>query len=1061
MVLFIDQFEELLGYPEDHPANRFLVDLRTALDPPRGTYLTVATLRSDFLATFQKHPALRGLPFQSLSLGPMTVDGLTEIIERPAALAGMDMEQGLVQALLRDTETEDALPLLAFTLRELYELAKEDRRLGVERYRQQLGGLRGAVAKAADAVLASETLDEAEEDDLRGAFLSMVRLDEEGHFARRAAGWKQLPKGAHTWLERFVQARLLVAGGSDSERTVEVAHEALFRAWDKLASWLDENREALILRQELGQAVRQWEQGDRAEEDLWRGGRLGRALELRDRSFDRRRVRRTGTLIPGRLPMAAEELEFLSLAAKAEHRMQLRRRRRRRAVVIAALLVAAVMSLLFVQARRERFKARTQTLAAQARGEQPDRLDRALLLSLEVDRRGAELEARRLLYEGLESSPRLETLLHRHRDDVRAVAWSPDGRLLASASGTEPTLLLWDVESERPTGRPLAGTSAGMWGIAFSPDGQRLAAGTADGAVLVWDVYAPPGEPMRLVDESRPAGEVYAVAWSPDGRVVAAARADQKIQLWDLAEQGAGAAMFAGAEDYLKSLAWSPAGDELAAGGMDKKVRRWDVATGQQIAALRPSHGQGVMSVAYSPDGALLASGSLDGTVALWDRAAGERAGQPLDSLIGPVASVAWSADSRILAVGSTKGRLALWDVPRRRLIAPTAGGQAGALLGVTWSPDDSRLASGNGRVVALWRADGGPRLGQLVDLGATEVRNLAVSPDGTALAAVGRDPIRQDLGIRVWDLARGEGRAVIQGAPRRPPVLAWSADGRALLTAGVDRTVRRWEISTGRALLEQQAEDLGSGRLSSLAWSPRGARLAAGGRDGSVAVWNAAGSVPLIAPVGSGESRITVLAWDAAGSRLAAGAADGSIRVWSQSSSLAPGTLFSGHVGSIYGLAWSPDGRTLASAARDKSVRLWDAASGAPADEPFTDFVDFVTRLAWSPDGRSLAMATNKDWKVQIRDVAARVIWAGPFSGHGDTVSGLWFAADGTTLISVSVEGTLRRWDVDPASWRRRVCRVANRSLSEDEWQRYLYDAAYRKACVGDLETNDLPTQQ
>ena len=242
VILVIDQFEELLGHPEDHPASRFLALLRASIERPHSPLLIIGTMRSDFLGQFQKNPILLDIRYETLSLGPMSSDDIAQIIEKPAEVASIDLVPGLVQALIEDAATEDALPLLAFTLRELYERYGNDKLLEVERYRNTLGGLRGAVAKAADDVLRSQPVGPAGEAQLRAAFLAMVRVTEDGNYTRRPARWDDLPAQIHPLLEKFVQARLLVSGGDGEARTLELAHEALLRSWDPLRYWLERER---------------------------------------------------------------------------------------------------------------------------------------------------------------------------------------------------------------------------------------------------------------------------------------------------------------------------------------------------------------------------------------------------------------------------------------------------------------------------------------------------------------------------------------------------------------------------------------------------------------------------------------------------------------------------------------------------------------------------------------------------------------------------------------------------------------------------------------------------
>src|SRR6185503_1367673 len=210
--------------------------------------VAVFTLRSDFLGPFQQTGIAQALEFADLRVGPMPPDQLIEVIEGPARVAGFELEPALVQSLIRDADTEDSLPLLAFTLRELYERGGGDGRLEMREYRE-LGGLEGSLARVAESVFHENS--EGLETELRTAFLSMVRLNDDGQYSRRPASWNELPARVHPLLESFINARLLVARDVAGERIVEVAHEALFRAWDRLKEWLDENRADLFRRELL------------------------------------------------------------------------------------------------------------------------------------------------------------------------------------------------------------------------------------------------------------------------------------------------------------------------------------------------------------------------------------------------------------------------------------------------------------------------------------------------------------------------------------------------------------------------------------------------------------------------------------------------------------------------------------------------------------------------------------------------------------------------------------------------------------------------------------------
>ena len=276
VLLIVDQTEELLGYGRGEEADRFLRLLRAALEAGGARLMALATMRSDFLGEFQTQRSLVDLAYETVTVGPISARNLPPIIERPAEVAGIELGPGLVATLLQDAETEDALPLLAFTLRELYERYGADRRLELGEY-QQLGGLEGSVRRAADGVIEAARPSEVELEELRGAFVpAMVRINEEGQYARRRALRDDLPPRVQDLLQRFVDARLLVADRDEAgQDTLEVAHEALLRAWPRLRGWLEEDQDNLRLRETVRRAAEEWDQRGRGADWLdHRGSRL-------------------------------------------------------------------------------------------------------------------------------------------------------------------------------------------------------------------------------------------------------------------------------------------------------------------------------------------------------------------------------------------------------------------------------------------------------------------------------------------------------------------------------------------------------------------------------------------------------------------------------------------------------------------------------------------------------------------------------------------------------------------------------------------------------------------
>jgi hypothetical protein len=254
LLLTIDQAEELFGYSLPEAATRFLRLLRAALEAADRRLMAVATLRSDFLGEFQSHPALQDseyphhFRYRAVPVDPMPLRNFPAIIQSPARLAGVQLDDGLVEAIVHDTGTRDALPLLAFTLRRLYERYGGDGHLSVDEY-ESLGRLEGAIREEAQRVIAEADPLPEDLEALHAAFVpSMVRINAEGGYARRRALFDDLSRPALPLLRRFVDARLLVTDRDPQGReTIEVAHEALLRTWPLLGGWLAEDRDKLRL----------------------------------------------------------------------------------------------------------------------------------------------------------------------------------------------------------------------------------------------------------------------------------------------------------------------------------------------------------------------------------------------------------------------------------------------------------------------------------------------------------------------------------------------------------------------------------------------------------------------------------------------------------------------------------------------------------------------------------------------------------------------------------------------------------------------------------------------
>jgi eukaryotic-like serine/threonine-protein kinase len=588
--------------------------------------------------------------------------------------------------------------------------------------------------------------------------------------------------------------------------------------------------------------------------------------------------------------------------------------------------------------------------------------------------------------------------LEGHTDRIWSVAFSPNGRRLASAS-EDKTIRLWDVARER---EPLIlHHQERVFGVAFSPDGKSLASAGEDGRVITWDTAS--GQMVVTLAGHR--GWVWSVAFSPDGKWLASGGQDGMVVIWDLASKRPSWSL-KGHHGIVRSVAFSPDGKRLASAG-DSMIRLWDAASGRQTGTLS-AHTWDVYSLAFSPDGKRLASASWDRTVRVWEVASGRQ----LLFLYGHadrVFAVAFSPDGKRLASAGFDRRIKIWDASNGRLLFILRG-HTGWIGSVAFSPDGLRLASaGLEGTVKLW--DPISDWENLTLNGHRDViESVAFSPDGKQLASAANDRT-----IRLWDPASGLPLPLLfEGHTNEVWSIAFSSDGKRLVSASTDQTVRVWDAETGQQLLKLDGP---GGRVWSAAFSPDGGRVAAGGEDQGVCVWEAASGRKLLT-LRLHTGGVRGVAFSPDGKRLASGGADKLVKVWDAATGQELLSL-KGHTDQVNSVAFSPDGKRLASASSDRTVRLWDTASGELSLE-LIGHSEAVVCIAFSPDGKRLASAgdyqTIKLWDVVSGQETASL------KGHTHSVTSVAFSPDGRRLASGSIDQTVRVWDARPWTPRLRL---------------------------------------
>ncbi|KAL5483113.1 hypothetical protein ACEPAI_8342 [Sanghuangporus weigelae] len=588
-----------------------------------------------------------------------------------------------------------------------------------------------------------------------------------------------------------------------------------------------------------------------------------------------------------------------------------------------------------------------------------------------------------------------------HGSYVNSVVFSPDGNRIASGSA-DHTILVWDADAGQVVSGPFKGHTGEVNSVAFSSDGKRVASGSCDSTIRLWDVDS--GDVLGLLEGHTSC--VSSVAFSPTGKRIASGSADKTIRVWDAESGKAAADPFEGHTDQVNSVEFSPDGKCIASCSDDTSVRVCDAESGKLVPGLFQRYNARIYSVALAPDGKCIAlcSGT---TIHVRDMYSGKLLGRPIKGHTHSVRSIMFSPNGKRIASGSVDSTICVWDTDSGELVAGPFKGHTSGVQSVAFSPDGKRIASGsNDCTIRIWDAESGKFALDESQERTGPANSVLFSPDGKCVAA-GSD----DHTIRIWDAESGK-FASDESQERSSPVItvSFSPDEKCIATGSNNRTTRIWDAeSRGFALDESQER---SGPVNSVSFSPDGKCVAAGSDDRTIRVWDAESGELVSGFFKDHTDLVRSVAFSPDGKHILWGSGGKTVCVWDAGSGALVLGPFKGHTDMVLSVAFSPNGKRIASGSCDKTVCVWDAGSGELILGPFKGHTDWVRSVAFSPDGRRVASG-SADKTIRVWDASSGKLVGNTITGHTGEVCSVSFSPDGRCISSGSDDRTTRVWDV------------------------------------------------
>jgi WD40 repeat protein len=1064
-LLIVDQFEELFTLCQNANERKAFIDniISASSRESGGLLRVVITLRADFYSHCADFANLREAVSQHQEyIGPMSQAELRRAIEEPALKGKWKLEAGLVNLLLKEVgEEPGALPLLSHALLETWQ-RREGRWLTVRGYMDS-GGVKGAIARTAESVF--NDLTEPEQKLARRLFLSMTELGEGTQDTRRRLVLNEIliTRENKDLFQRLINklsdSRLITS----NETTVEVAHEALINEWPRLQEWLNEDRAGLRIMRRLSMAAQEWQQNNHDEGLLYRGARLGEAIEFNhhnnyefnevENSFLSASLLLSQREAGEREEQQRKELAAAHLLAETEIKSAARLKTRNRVISIigAVALIAAIAASIFgvyaIMQKKEAVKqtglaqqqsknSLSQLLAIEA-GSTPSQ-DLATLLSIESVNTDINATTLGKLQMMVNQSPRIIKFLRGMGIPTASsfvdVLFSPDQKTIFCLTDYGK-LFMWDIA----TGQIIHSYDLGVsvHSMAVSADGSTLALGREDGFITILDIMTFKKLDSYLMDPNQ--WIVYLV-FTDHGNKLISANMGGKINIWDLASRKRINEFSFGTGDAQlldpMPIKISPDGTKVVMKSNDHFLGLWDINSETLIGETSLDDWNG-SNLAFSPDSKFIV-GEENNKFSIWDANTFEKTNITPGGIEGEIETMAFSTDGKIISLGMKNGEIHFLKFPSLQLIGNSISSDNHLIYSLEFSPDDKSLLAGTYEGVAvLWNIEEYHESANLSDDVNQSITSINYFPNGQSIL-VGTSSnqltfLNNDLQIIGNPLIDSENEF-------GPDQVIISADGK-FIAALYDKQIIIWDAQTHQKIGKPLSA--GESHIYSIAFSPNNKLLAAGTIDGTIVLWDRETFQKLGEPISVHESDINSISFSPDSKTIASGGvADQKIYFTDVASRNQVGKPMDLESHSII-LMYSPDGKTLASSSSDQTIRIWDVESHRLLGKMHDETRISLGKFAYSPDGKMLASIIDNS--IVFWDTSTYQMINDSFDVNNYSFS---FSPDGNTLISATKSNSIKKWNVGIASMIDSGCIFASRNLSYYEWQKYIPDVPYRLTC-------------